>query len=566
MRDATWLRRNGLLLGAFVSGSVLRLYQLKDQIIADDEWHAIHMARDSGGFASIASHFGGPDVSIPIALFYRLVMITIGLSESIMRAPIVFFGLLSLVVFPLIVRRIFDRTTAALFAWLLAISPMHIYFSRYARPYSISLFCAFCGICAFHLWQSTGDRRWKWLYVVCAIAGPYFHLSVLPVLCAPLALSWASSLWRSSKGFGSSRVENIKLTLVVGGGLAILLLPPIYGDFRALERKALHGTVTSYAFTTGLDLLLGVDARSLQVATLAIMALGALRIARTHARFGGVLGTCAVAAILPILITRPGGIAYPVVVARYALFVLPVLLLLLASGLKTIGGWTTGAPRPAAAMMVVAWMTTMVVAGPLPDIYYFPNDFTNHGAFQYYPSLDARRNPYVKSLSRPISEFYRDLGRQPVASMTIVEAPWYFEWQHDPYPFYQRIHRQRVVIGFVRPGASPAGEFGPFDPRFRFRNAVHLQEMDGLCARKIDRVVFHKDFEAELGTLSGNAAPGERGRRARVRARNARRALATLVAQYQRAYGPPVFEDASLIAFDATSHCPRTREAPATGR
>jgi len=190
-------------------------------------------------------------------------------------------------------------------------------------------------------------------------------------------------------------------------------------------------------------------------------------------------------------------------------------------------------------------MVLMVMSSSLRDIYYYPNNFTNHGAFQYYPSLDAMRNPYINALSRPISVFYRDLGRQPAASLRIVEAPWYYQWGLNPYPIYQRVHRQRVAIGFVREESFPIGEAGPFDPRFRLHNSVHVQDMNGLCARKIDRVVFHKDLEAELGQhLDLNFV----------------KELPPLVAQYQQAYGPPIFEDASLIVFDTAARCLFRRE------
>src|SRR5206468_199951 len=129
---------------------------------------------------------------------------------------------------------------------------------------------------------------------------------------------------------------------------------------------------------------------------------------------------------------RPSGLEAPIVVARYALFLLPVLILLLAVGLRTLGGWLPGKLRPAAIILAMAWMVLMVKAGPLPKIYYFPNNFTNHGAFQYYPSLDAQRNPYMKALSRPISPFYVELAQQSAASLRIVEAPWYYEWPLNP--------------------------------------------------------------------------------------------------------------------------------------
>src|SRR5262249_46489312 len=143
-----------------------------------------------------AKYFGGADISIPMAIFYRAALKTIGLSEFVVRGPIVLAGLMSLVIFPVLVRKVFDRTTGTLFGWLLAISPLHIYYTRYARPYAISLLCAVCGVYAFYLWWTTRVRHWKYLYIVCAIIGPYLHLTVLPVLFAPLGLILVQVFWR----------------------------------------------------------------------------------------------------------------------------------------------------------------------------------------------------------------------------------------------------------------------------------------------------------------------------------------------------------------------------------
>ena len=256
-------RRDWLLAASIIAGSAVRLYQLSEQIIADDEWHALHAARDLE-FFSIASHFGGADVSIPIALFYRLVITTFGLSEWIMRAPVLLFGLLTLVAFPLLVGKLFDRPRAALFGWLLAISPLHIYYSRYARPYSIALFCALSGVLAFYLWRTTAARRWRYVYAVCAIVGPYFHLSVLLVVGVPIALMVLSALFKQSRAREFPNRELLQVVVFVGIGLAVLLLPPIYGDFATLADKARHGTLTREALVGAIGLLLGIESHSVQ--------------------------------------------------------------------------------------------------------------------------------------------------------------------------------------------------------------------------------------------------------------------------------------------------------------
>ncbi len=535
-------RRDWLLAASIIAGSAVRLYQLSEQIIADDEWHALHAARDRG-FASIAGHFGGADFSIPMALFYKAAMMTVGLSEWIMRAPVLLFGLLTLVAFPLLVGKLFDRPRAALFGWLLAISPLHIYYSRYARPYSIALFCALSGVLAFYLWRTTAARRWRYVYAVCAIVGPYFHLSVLLVVGVPIALMVLSALFKQSRAREFPNRELVQVVVFVGIGLAVLLLPPIYGDFATLADKARHGTLTREALVGAIGLLLGIESHSVQAFSLAIIAVGALSVWRRRPQVALLLGTSAAVVILTIFIARPAGIEYPIVMARYALFLLPVVLLLLADGLYTIGAWLTR-DRPAGAILGMAWIVVLLEAGPLREIYYRPSNFTNHGAFQYYPSLKPQANPYIHDLSRPVSAFYVELGRQPAASMRILEAPWYYEWAFNPYPFYQHVHRQWVKIGFVKSEAQSSGELRAFDARFRFRNFVHLRDMNGLCAHKIDRVVIHKNLQAELGRPIDRDFSAE---------------LPGLITLYEQTYGAPIFEDATLMVFSTTEHCRAAR-------
>src|SRR5262245_1040866 len=108
-----WLNRDWVFVAAVLVGAGLRLYQLGDQIIADDEWHALHAARDYD-FRTIAEYFGSADISIPLALIYKAASSTIGLSELVMRTPVILFGLMALVVLPLLVRKIFYRTTGTL--------------------------------------------------------------------------------------------------------------------------------------------------------------------------------------------------------------------------------------------------------------------------------------------------------------------------------------------------------------------------------------------------------------------------------------------------------------------
>src|SRR5262249_6763676 len=150
----------GLGVLAIGVGLALRLHQLGGQIVADDEWHALHAIRDLS-YVDIARHFGDSDHCIPLTLLFKLLGDAFGLGQLMMRAPVLLAGALALLVFPLLVRKWMGLATAVVFAWLLAISPLHIFYSRFARPYSISLLLAFTGVMAFLAFWGSGDKRWK---------------------------------------------------------------------------------------------------------------------------------------------------------------------------------------------------------------------------------------------------------------------------------------------------------------------------------------------------------------------------------------------------------------------
>lgn len=61
----------------------------------------------------------------------------VGRNEFFLRFPSVFFALLTISVVYLLAQAAFDRTTGLLSALLLAISPLHVYYSREARMYGL---------------------------------------------------------------------------------------------------------------------------------------------------------------------------------------------------------------------------------------------------------------------------------------------------------------------------------------------------------------------------------------------------------------------------------------------
>jgi hypothetical protein len=69
----------------------LRTYGITQQVVIDDEWHAIHKLL----FLVVRDHlvtFGMADHSIPLTLLYKAMADTVGLAEGRLRMPQIVCG------------------------------------------------------------------------------------------------------------------------------------------------------------------------------------------------------------------------------------------------------------------------------------------------------------------------------------------------------------------------------------------------------------------------------------------------------------------------------------------
>ncbi len=527
------------LLGAVLVGAALRLDQIREQIVLDDEWHALH-AILRFGYGRILTHFGWTDVCIPLAVFDKVVADTVGLSEMWMRLPVLAAGIGSLLVLPLILRTWLGRPATTSFAWLLAISPLHVFFSRYARPYAISLLLVMVGGLAFARWWEDGRPKWKALGVGSFVLAPYFHLSALPVVLATIGLGLIEAVASRRRHPGRPQ-EVVRLAAAVAVGLAVLVGLPIAVDHAALAYKAGRARLGVEVAEGGLALMAGAARPPLLGALFVLALTGGLVLARERPRLLALLATMALAGPAAILVTRPVSVDAPIVAARYSLAVLPVGLLLVAVALARAERWLRARIRawPPGTLTALA-VAGLFISGPLPRVLARPNNWTNHGWFQYAygpAPLDWRCPPEVP-------RFYRELARLPPERLRLLEAPWWHASENVYFPCYQRVHRQYMAIGFVAPRERAASAsalpraaelplLAPGAP-FRFRNFVHVSDEDGLRRRAIRYVVFHRSLEAEMGVDSPDYQVD----------------IAPWIADYRSHYGAPVYEDGALVVFD----------------
>jgi hypothetical protein len=499
-------------------------------VLVDDEWHAVHKLLSSG-YWSIATDLGDNDNCIPLTLFYKLLADTIGLSELAMRLPSLLSGISVLVIGPVLSVPFVGKRGARVFAWLLAISPLHIFFSRLARPYAIVAFASAIALPSYFEWYRSGNKHAYRRFVLLASIGSYSHLSALPALVAP----WGyAALHRMLRWEPRSRV-NIRqigvsasvLTLV----LAILVGPAIVHSSKALTGKLTVGVVTFDAAYGAVTLLVGTANRAV-LAVVALVLVCAWRHAvwrHEYARFLFVVIVCHVASLA---VLRPAMISVPVVLARYSAVVLPGMLTLLAIVIARVSERVDERWRPMASAVVLgSILGILVYSGPLRNIYAWPNNFTNHASFQASYDGEMYFNRF-KPVATPA--FYYELATHTPGSILIVEAPWYYYWHS--YAAYQRLHRQRVAIGFTNRSNAPPVRLGevPVNSNLVFRNAIHLIDRAALVRLGVDYVLLHKNVAYEAN-LPFSDVPLD---------------MTEWITEFEILYGSPYYEDPFVAVFD----------------
>ena len=560
-RQASPSRSTGLLLLGWVAvlviGAALRLWQLPEQVLFDDELHALHKAMDAG-FRDILTHFGRADHSIPLTALYNAVLRWGGsLDEWTMRLPLLLGGLAMIPLIPWLMRPFATPEERLLTGGLLAISPLLIQFSRQARPYTLAVVLAWLAVMAFWFWWQGGGRRWAVAYVAGTALAAWLLSVTLVFTLAPFVYFGVRALWAGVKHRDYAALHRLtKLGVVTVVPLLILLGPPVYFDFPALSHKAGTHQVTPVTIWRALELFRGAANPAVSIAWTGLAVGGAVVLGRrTPALATYLAAVCGIGALI-IVASNASWIHYGMIFGRYMLPVQSLLLALVAIGLLT----ATSPLLPVLRWGVIGlFLAVLYALGPLSAIYHQPvNQFTGHLAYQF--DYDMERSLYRQHMPRgPAPAFYRGLAELPPGSVTLVFAPWYFESFWNRLHYHQQTHRQWVLVG-MRSGYCadrPPGEYRPGQSGLAMRNQVHLTDVVAPQSDvNADYLVFHLDGPREgAGDLNDWFA-----NRSRLRPLEDTAACLT---RLEADLGPPMYADEAMVVFRLRRDAP---DVPGFGR
>ena len=173
-------RNAGLMLLILSGGALLRFWALSAESFWFDEAYSVWVAEHSVGW-----HIALSTQRIFPPLYYLLLhfWLPLGRSEFIVRSLSVLIGLGSIWAIYALAKRLFSARVGVISALLLAISPLHIWYSQEARMY---ILLAGLGVCSayFMLLVLEEGKLWHWLAYVLSTAmamnAHYFAVFLVP--------------------------------------------------------------------------------------------------------------------------------------------------------------------------------------------------------------------------------------------------------------------------------------------------------------------------------------------------------------------------------------------------
>ena len=448
----------------------------------DDEWHAIHKLL-SASYGNIFVTFGVADHSIPLTLLYKFMADTVGLAEGRMRAVQILCGIALVPVSAWLAwRATDDAPAAALFAFLVSGAPFLVMWSRFARPYAITVLISMLCVAAVWCWRT--KRRWKMTALVAATAAlsAWFHpisgmYAAIACLFVFLEDTFAARDVRPRPSWRS-----LQLAISVAGAMALLLAAPVVFDRQSLSAKAGGDQPSFDTIERMLAIIWGGVPTPVVAIACAVAGWGAIVTFRRDFRLAAYLAALGVIPAALLWLSGAVWIQSGQNFLRYQLPLQPLVLFFGSVGVTSLvramfrrkgeaAAWIAAGALSVAYLIATPAIAYTATLGPwLAHLEY-------HWDYRYRWMVAKLRDP---AYGPP--EFYRKLGRMEPGSATVIEAPFIWEAPYNTLATYATYHQQREIFGMLydlclQGQGDRIGEPPPNDRRFRFRSFVFLDDV-----------------------------------------------------------------------------------------
>jgi uncharacterized membrane protein len=186
------------LLAIVIAGMALRLYHLDYQGSFSEELFTI--SGNSASYYQILadSVINSQSGQAPLYFFVDKISTDLlgGISLVSIRLPSVIFGVLCIVAIYVLGKEYHDKITGLLAALVLAVSDRAVFYSQYARPYTL-VFLLFIGAtyCFMKLERGESFKRWMPLFILSSALCLWTHYYSI----VPLSVFWLILVWQAGK-------------------------------------------------------------------------------------------------------------------------------------------------------------------------------------------------------------------------------------------------------------------------------------------------------------------------------------------------------------------------------
>lgn len=525
---------DGAVLALLLLAFAMRAFRLGDQIVFGDEVITLRaMLRHDPIW--LLTTFRVHDFSGLFAVYYQAVAASVGLDEWTMRLPVLLGGSLTPILLWRALRPHLDRKTLLLCLSLVALSPILIHHSRFARPYTLILDLEIVAATSLWLLLHTRSTRALAVHCICAALSMYLNLSSAVFLASLWLAAGVFSLLTEQPTAEAKRARIAPILKGIAGSAALTLLVyiPSHASWDVLiNGRSGKGEVSLASVFEAFQLVVGTPNLGWNLVLGSLIAMGLVAVFRTSRAVGT---SAMILLVLPTLLVaalNPHRAQLPHVFVRYLMGVVPVAIVLIAFGTGSLIDALTGRLKASSPLRGAIWVGVGILlvlglasAGPLPNTHLRLNNLALH-------PLHIRFLRFPGAIDR-VPAIYREIASDPRPGI-VIEAPWCgTSGMGIPLEIYQRVHGREMVV------IPAAGQYDA--PGFEFNRMQTLAILDALPEAASYWLIIHLDIHAEIehllhdNTERRECDPSE------------------IAEKIESRYGEPVYRDKWIAAYAITS-------------